>query len=249
MGDGDPPPRARSRRVSPVTAGPLTFGLDDDRASPAEPPLTALRRRFDGRYPRDPFGLDPHLQDLLSPAFSLLTRVDVRGSEHIPARGAALLVCNRGVGLLEPSALGVAVRQVRGRRLRIVGTPDLPFLGDALRAVGGIPAYPADVAALLRAGHLAAVPLGPTWLRTGAGTPPLSVLLAASGFPVLPVAVVPGGPVGLPLRRWRVTVGRELAPARDPDDPLGAAELGEAARAGVRALIRGKGSGVDHRGA
>jgi 1-acyl-sn-glycerol-3-phosphate acyltransferase len=222
--------------------GSLTFGLDDDRVGPSESPVTALRRRLDGRYPRDPFGLDPHLQDLLSPLFGLIARVEVTGGDNIPARGPALLVSNRGFGLLEPAALGVSVRRVRGRRLRIIGTPELPVFGDALRALGGIPAYPDDVAALLRAGHLAAVPLGPTWLRTGVGTPPLELLLAATGFPLVPVAVVPGGPLGLPVRPWRVLVGEAIVTPGDPDDPLQAAELGEAARSGVRRLILGESS-------
>ena len=40
-----------------------------------------------------------------------------------PARhGPALLVTNRGLGVLEPTALSVAVRKECGRRLRIVGT-------------------------------------------------------------------------------------------------------------------------------
>jgi 1-acyl-sn-glycerol-3-phosphate acyltransferase len=220
----------------------LTFGIDDDRVSPPETPLRALRRRLDGRYPRDPFGLDPHLQDLVWPAFGLAVRVHVEHPERIPGRGPAVLVSNRGLGLVEPAALGVAVRRACGRRLRIVGTPDIPLVGDALRALGGLVAYPADLAALLRAGHLAAVPLGPTWLRPGAGTPPLDLLFAATGFPVIPVAVLPGGPLGLPVRPWRVVVGEPIPPTEDRDDPLAAAELIEAVCAGVRALVNGESS-------
>jgi 1-acyl-sn-glycerol-3-phosphate acyltransferase len=225
--------------VSAPSPGTLTFGIDDDRVSPPEAPLPALRRRLDGRYPRDPFGLDPHLQDLIWPLFGLAVRVRVEHPERLPERGPAMLVSNRGLGLAEPAALGVAVRRACGRRLRIVGTPDLPLFGDALRALGGLVAYPADLAALLRAGHLAAVPLGPTWLRPGAGTPPLELLFAATGFPVVPVAVLPGGPLGLPLRPWRVVIGETIAPADDPNDPLAAAELIEAVCAGVRELVGG----------
>ncbi|HZR15103.1 MAG TPA: hypothetical protein VFC33_17850 [Acidimicrobiia bacterium] len=223
-----------SREVS------VTFGIDDDRVSPPESPFAALVRRIDGRYPRDPFGGDPHLQDLVSPFFALVARVDVVHGDRIPEHGPGLLVANRGLGIVEPAALGMAVRRVRGRRLRIVGTPDAPFVGDAFRALGGIAEYPNDVAAVLRAGHLAAVPLGPTWLRPGAGTPPLELLFAATGFPVVPVAVLPGGPFGLPLRAWRVVVGDPIPAAVDPDDPLAAAELAEAAREGVEGLLRGQ---------
>jgi 1-acyl-sn-glycerol-3-phosphate acyltransferase len=222
--------------------GSLTFGIDDDAVSPPEAPLRAVRRRLDGRYPRDPFGLDPHLQDLVWPIFDLTVRVRVSNGERIPATGGAVLVSNRGLGLVEPAALGVAVRRTCRRRLRIVGTPDLPFFGDAMRAMGGLVAYPADLAALLRAGHLAAVPLGPTWLRPGAGTPPLELLIAAAGFPVVPVAVVPGGPLGLPVRPWRVLVGETIPPAEDPEDPLAAAELAESVCSGVRQLLAGDAS-------
>ena len=43
--------------------------LDVDRIAHLEPPLAALRRRFAGRYPVDPFGLDPQIADLTVPLF------------------------------------------------------------------------------------------------------------------------------------------------------------------------------------
>ncbi len=220
----------------------VAYGIDPDRAQPPEGPVATVRRRLDGRYPIDPFGADPQLQDLAGPLLELAVRVRVAHAERLPRSGAALLVCNRGLGLAEPAVLTVAARRECGRRLRVVGVPDLPLLGDLLHKLGGVGAYPGDLAALLRAGHLAAVPLGPTWLRRGVGTPPLGLLVAALGYPVLPVAVVPGGPLGLPLRPWRAIVGEPLeiaAPggAVRAGDPLGGAELAEAARDGVRRLL------------
>lgn len=224
--------------------GTVTYGIDEDRTQPPEGPIATLRRRLDGRYPVDPHGADPQLQDLVAPLVGLGLRVDVEGAENVPARGPALVVCNRAFGLIEPLALSVAVRARRGRRLRIVGVPDLPLLGDALHKLGGIGAYHGDLAALLRAGHLAAVPLGPTWLARGVGTPPLGLLVAALGYPVIPAAVLAGGPLGLPLRPWRVVIGAplDIDPVVGqflPGDPLGAAELAEAARAGVHSLVDG----------
>jgi hypothetical protein len=222
--------------------GDHTYGIDTDRAQTPEAPWTALRRRLGGRYPVDPHGFDPQLQDLSAPLLGLGVRVHVEHGELLAASGPALLVCNRGLGLAEPLALTVAVRSECRRRLRVVGVPDWPVVGDALHKLGGIGAYHQDLAALLRAGHLAAVPLGPTWLPRGVGTPPLGLLVAALGYPVQPVAVLPGGPFGLPLRRWRVIVGPPLD--IDPvagqyvvGDPLGAAELAEAARDGIRRLL------------
>ncbi len=222
-----------------MTVVPLpVYGADADTAHHTDV-VEFVRRRLDGRYAIDPFGADPQLQDLISPLFTATLRVRVEGAEHLPRSGPALLVANRGFGLLEPSVLGVALRQQVGRRLRVVGAPDLPLLGDLVRKLGGIMSYPDDVAALLRAGHVAAVPLGPTWMRTGAGAPPTALLVAALGYPVVPVALRPGGPLGLAVRPWQLRVGPalEVPAARGSREMLAAAELAEAARDAVQQLI------------
>jgi 1-acyl-sn-glycerol-3-phosphate acyltransferase len=210
------------------------YGLDIDRVLDTDSALGALRRRVDGRYAVDEFGGDAHLMDLVAG----LTRlpVVVEGGDRVPRVGAALLVANRGIGLVEPVALVRAVRLAAGRRLRVVGAPELPVVGDALRTFGAIGYRPDDVAAMLRAGRLVAAPLANTWLRTGPGEPPRPMLAATLGFPVLPVAVRPGIPV---LRPWRVRVGTPLlpTPGTGPDDQLAAAELAEAARDAVRDLL------------
>jgi hypothetical protein len=116
----------------------------------------------------------------------------------------------------------------------------LPFVGDLLRKLGALGYRPDDVAALLRAGHLAAAPLAPTWLETGAGAPPRELLAAILGFPVVPVAVLAGGPAGLPIRPWRVVVGPvvETGTHAVPGDRLAAAELAERTRGAVNHLLR-----------
>jgi 1-acyl-sn-glycerol-3-phosphate acyltransferase len=216
--------------------------LDADRTSPPEPLPTALRRRVTGRYPIDPFGLDPQLCDATVPIVDATVRIRVDGARHIPSRGGAVLVMNRGLGVLEPTALALAVRREVGRRVRVVGTPGVPFLGGLLRRLGSIAASPEDLGACLAAGHLVAVPLAPTWFRNGAGTPPLRLMQAMMGSTVLPVAVKPGGPLGTPFAPWRVVIGEHIAldASYPAGDPLGAAELGEAARAAVDALLAGR---------
>lgn len=212
------------------------FGVELDRAQEVAP-LDVLRRRFDGRYAIDPFGADPQLQDLVAPVFSRITPVRVEGAARIPAEGPALLVSNRGTGLLEPTALTAAVRQEVGRRLRIVGTPELPVIADLLRKFGSIGGYGGDLGAALRAGHLTALPLGLHWLRNGGGVPPTDVLVAALGYPVIPVSVRPSGPFGLAFTGWRVLVGEPILVGAIGDrDPLSAAELAEAVRHAVHAL-------------
>ncbi len=218
------------------------FGLDDDRAGAPDPIGKALRRRFTGRYPVDPFGLDPQLCDLVAPPFRALVRVRVDHADRIPGDGPAVLVANRGLGVGEPSALAVAVRETVGRRLRVVGAPNVVFLGSVARRFGAISATRADLSAALHAGHLVAVPLSPTWLRTGAGTPPLELVQAMMEFPVVPVAVRAAGPLGAPIA-WHVRVGEPLDVDRGytPGDPLGAAELGETVRTAVAALLSSRG--------
>ncbi|HYV60941.1 MAG TPA: hypothetical protein VFA62_12795, partial [Acidimicrobiia bacterium] len=185
------------------------------------------------------FGGDAQLMDLAGRALAFGVRVEVEHAERLPRLGGALLVSNRGLGIVEPAALAVAVRQTVGRWLRVIGAPDLPVLGDVLRKIGAVGYRPDDVAVLLRAGHLAAAPLAPTWLRSGAGAPPRELLAAILGFPVVPAVVLPGGPGGLPIRRWRVVVGPVVETATDavPGDTLGGAELAERTRTAVNRLL------------
>jgi hypothetical protein len=223
-----------------VSASTRDFGLDDDRTGDAESVVRALRRRVSGRYPVDPFGMDPHACDLVAPVFRAVLPVRVDHPERIPVKGPAVLVANRGLGVGEPSALALAVRQVAQRRLRVVGTPNIAFLDGLARRFGAIAATRADVAAALAAGHLVAVPLSHTWLRTGAGTPPLELVQAMMRVPVLPVAVRAAGPFGTPVA-WQVRVGTavNLDESYAPGDPLGAAELGEAVRFAIDRLLAG----------
>jgi hypothetical protein len=233
--------RMRERDENVSTLRTEAYGLDPDRSSKPEPLIDAVRRRVGGRYPIDPFGLDPHLCDLSAPIIEAFVRVRVDGADRLPAEGPAVFVMNRGLGVLEPTALAIAIRHHSRRRLRVVGTPGVPFVGGLLRRVGSVNGSADDVGACLRAGHLLAVPLAPTWLRSGAGTPPLHLMQAVMGFTVYPVAVRAGGPFGTAIAPWRVRIGAHIAldASYVPGDPLGAAELAEAARAAVDGLLAG----------
>ena len=222
--------------ASPETA----YGLpEDDRVQALESPLAFARRRFDGEFHIDAFGGDAQLMDLAGLVIAFGVRVEVEHAERLPRIGGALVVANRGLGLIEPAALGVAARVAVGRRLRVIGAPDAPILGDIVRKIGAVGYRADDVAALLRAGHLAAAPLATTWLRSGAGAPPRELLAAILGYPVVPAAVLPGGPGPLPIRPWRVIIGPVVETATDgvPGDTLAAAELAERTRAAVNRLL------------
>jgi hypothetical protein len=225
--------------MSPLQA--RDFGLDADRAGAADSPVRFVRRRLAGRYAVDPFGLDPQLADMLALPLERLVRFEIEGAHHLHPSRPATLVMNRGWGVLEPTVLAVAVRQATGRRLRVVGVPRVPGIDELLRRFGAVHATPEDVTSVLRAGHLLAVPLAPTWLRAGAGTPPLELVQAMMGYAVHPVAVSPGGPFGTAVRPWRVRIAAAvpLDGSYPLGDPLGAAELAEEVRAAVEAMLRG----------
>jgi len=215
------------------------YGIDNDRLLARDSLLGAVRRRLDGRYAVDEFGGDPHLQDfLLAPVVGRIP-VHVEHGARIPADGAALLVANRGPGFAEPFVLSGAVQRSVGRRLRLVGMPTPPLLGAFAHKLGGVGRRAGDVAAVLRAGHLAAAPLGVSFGGSGAGEAPRAVIGATLGFPLVPVAVRRRGPVGLPVGGWVVTVGEARFPPDDtePGDPLAAAELAEQVRAEIGLLL------------
>jgi 1-acyl-sn-glycerol-3-phosphate acyltransferase len=213
--------------------------LDDERVGRPEAPATSIKRRLAGRYPIDPFGLDPQIADLVAPAFTIALPVRVSGGEHVPDHGPATIVANRGFGVVEPAALCVAVQRVTGRRLRVIGAPAVPFLGALARRFGAIAASEPDIAVALRAGHLVGVPLAHTFLRTGAGAPPHALMPALTHARIIPAAVMPGGPFGTALGPWHVRFGPlvTLDDPYDPDDPLAAARFADAMRVAVRTLL------------
>src|SRR5918996_718989 len=109
---------------------------------------------------------------------------------------------------------------------------EIASVGDhGLDADRGSP--PPPLAATIRRRLTGRYPIDPF------GADPLLVDLL--GFPVIPVAVLPGGPLGLPVRPWRVLVGEVVETETDavPGDTLVAAELAERVRDAVRGLLAG----------
>ena len=197
--------------------------------------MSLLTRRLQGAFEVDPWGLDPDLVAAVSPLFGLRWGIEVDRAELVPAEGPALLLTNRRWGLSEPFVVSRGIRLATGRFVRITGAPDLDPLGTTVRRLGAVLERPDEVAGLLRAGHLVAVPLARDVRQRGhAGAVPTDLLGPAFdlGVPVLPVAAV-GREVG---RRWRVRVG---APVEHPSGrgPLAVAELADRARAGVQELL------------
>jgi len=175
-----------------------------------------LRRRVDGTFEVDEWGLDPDLVALVEPVVGLRWRVSVEGGQHVPATGPAMVVHNRRAGLSEPFVVARAVRMATGRHVRPVGVPDVAPVGTLLRHLGGVLDQAGEVAGLLRADQIVAVPLGRRLLsRHRAGPVPPEMVAAAAGrpAPIVPAAVI-GHETG---RRWRVVFGPPVERSGAPD--------------------------------
>ena len=197
--------------------------------------VDVARRRWEGTNVVDPWGLDHDLVALADPVMDLRWSIALDGAEGIPKEGPAVLVANRRFGISEPLVLGRAVRRATGRTARILGVPDVPPIGPALRRLGGAVDRPEELASLLRAGELVMVGLGVSvrWRHRAGSLDPRALAPALrQRVPVLPTAVI-GQELG---RAWRVVVGEPL-PLPAGAGPLAVAELAESARGGVQALL------------
>lgn len=204
------------------------------RGIPGAEAAALVARRARGAYDLDEWGLDPELVALVDPVFAARWDLEVVGAEQLPAVGGAVLVFNRRFGVSEPWVLARGVRQASGRFVRTVGLPDVTPVGPVLRRFGGVLDRTDEIAGLLRAGQLVGLPTS-RGLRTRERVGLLEVErlepALATGAPVVPVALV-GRESG---RSWKVVVGEPVS-ARVAG-PLAAAELAEATRGAVQALL------------
>jgi 1-acyl-sn-glycerol-3-phosphate acyltransferase len=180
----------------------------------------------------DEFGRDPVFAETLRPFFEFLYgvwwRVEASGIEHIPARGAALLVSNHsGVLPYDGAMIKLAIENNHpARRVCRMLILDmfalLPFLAPTLMKHGEVRAHPDNAERLLGKGELVGVfPEGVKGvgkyfteryrlarfgrggfvriaLRTGAPIIPCAVVGAEEIHPILARADWVGAPLGLP---------------------------------------------------
>jgi 1-acyl-sn-glycerol-3-phosphate acyltransferase len=118
--------------------------------------------------PVDEFGFDPafnarYLMPIARFFYQRWFRVQIRGLEHVPADGAALVVANHS-GTLPMDAVmlqaGLHDEHPTRRNLRLLGADlvdEIPLLSALARKSGHIPAAPANADALLHAGELVGV--------------------------------------------------------------------------------------------
>ena len=118
-----------------------------------------------GAHEVDEFGFDGDFTNALVPLARLVYRrywrVDASGLEHLPERGAALLVSNHsGVLPLDGAMILLAVHEQTDRFARALIADwfgSLPVLSWLLRRTGGTVGHPDDSLRLLRRGELVLV--------------------------------------------------------------------------------------------
>ncbi len=150
------------------TAGAALGMSGEDLERSVAHTLAFLHRRLVGDYTIDEFGFDEDLTEhlalpLLRPLFRSWFRVEVRGIEHIPDEGGALVVANHsGTVALDSLMTQVAVHDTHPRRrhLRMLGA-DLVFAsavtGPIARKTGSTLATHSDAERLLSGGELVGV--------------------------------------------------------------------------------------------
>lgn len=170
----------------------------------------AVRRRMEGNYVVDDFGLDEEFLNVILPLAQFMYRnywrVGVSGIENIPQEGAALLVSNHsGVlpfdgAMISTAILNEMIPSRLPRALVADWFPTLPFISILLQKTGQVQASPLNALRLLQRGELVVVfPEGYKGVgklyrdryqlaRFGRGG--FIRLAIAAGVPIIPVAVV-----------------------------------------------------------
>ena len=161
--------------------------------------------------PVDEFGFDPAFNSryLLPVArffYQRWFRVQIRGLEHVPAQGPALVVANHS-GTLPMDAVmlqaGLHDEHPARRNLRLLGADlvyEVPLLSALARKGGHIPAAPANADALLRAGELVGVfpegfkgigkPFAERYHLQRFGRGGFAATAIRAGVPLIPCAII-----------------------------------------------------------
>jgi len=169
-------------------------------------------RRLTGSYAVDPeSGFDPEFnRAVLMPAARALYRnwfsIRMRGLEHVPASGAALVVANHS-GVLPIDAImlqvGLLDEHPAQRNLRLLSADlvySVPVLALLARKSGHVPANPDQAERLLRSGELVGVfpegfkgigkPFADRYQLQRFGRGGFAHLAMRTGVPMIPCAIV-----------------------------------------------------------
>ncbi len=128
--------------------------------------LAFLRRRLTGDFSVDDYGFDQEITErflltAMRPIAQKWFRVEVRGTENIPAEGGALVVSNHsGTVPVDGLVTASSIHDHTGRFLRPLGADlvfRLPLVGDLARKGGATLACNEDAERMLRGGELVGV--------------------------------------------------------------------------------------------
>jgi 1-acyl-sn-glycerol-3-phosphate acyltransferase len=170
-----------------------------------------LVRWIVGDHEVDELGFDPEFNanvfmPLFRPLYRSWFRVQMRGIEHLPANGPALVVANHS-GVLPFDALmlqaGVYDEHPRHRILRVLSADlvyEVPFLSDLARRSGHIRADPELADRVLAEGHLVGVfpegfkgtgkPFRERYRLQRFGRGGFAATARRAGVPIIPCAIV-----------------------------------------------------------
>jgi 1-acyl-sn-glycerol-3-phosphate acyltransferase len=163
----------------------------------------------------DDWGFDPDFVATVAPLLDLLYtswwRVRAEGLEHVPATGAALVVATQAGG--QPWDAAMVATALRRHGVRPDDPPrfladgrgfELPWASTVLRRLGGVPAAAGNATRLLAEGRLLLTfPEGGRGTGAGyarryrierLGHGGFAELALRSGAPIVPCALVAGGP-------------------------------------------------------
>jgi len=173
--------------------------------------LAFLRRRITGDYDVDVFGFDRELTEtvlmpVLRPLYQKWFRVEVRGIEHVPATGGALIVANHSGTVPVDSLmtqLALLDEHPARRHLRMLGADlvyKMPFVGQMARKSGATLACNEDAERLLGSGELVGVwpegfkgvgkPFSERYKLQRFGRGGFVAAAMRTGTPIIPVSIV-----------------------------------------------------------
>ena len=187
----------------------------------------------------DDYGRDAQLVRALSPMAAMRWDVSVGGTERLPAKGGALLVCNSRRFALTPVWSAWALWRHTGRPVRFVGRPDIAPVGAFMRRIGGLLEHPDEVANALRHHELVLVPCAASAHARHAGTVPHEIIGAAvmAHAPVFPVATTSSSV----SRSARVEVGAQVRQRYARRGPLAEVEIAEQVQRHLQRMLDGLG--------
>ncbi|MDQ0111559.1 lysophospholipid acyltransferase family protein [Paenibacillus harenae] len=134
---------------------------------------------------------------LLRVIYTLLFRVEARGTENIPADGAVVLASNH-LSVLDPPTVGIKIR----RKVHFMAKEELfkiPVFGSLIRSFGAFPVKRGGVSkdaiksaiSLLKEGNVLGIfPEGTRNSQEGMAKKGASLIAIRSGAAVVPVAII-----------------------------------------------------------